>query len=249
MNESHLGDELHAYVDNELSVERALEVRSHLASCARCRKDFEQVRSLRELLQRTLAPTEPTAAFLRKLQHSVRRADPARWQRRMVRASWAAGPLAAAALLVLFVLPTVRHGPGDLTGEVVAAHLRSLQADHLTDVASSDRHTVKPWFQGKVPFSLPVRDFREQGFALEGGRLDYLDGQPVAALVYRARQHAINAFVWPAGAAHDTPPQKEHRTGVHALHWVADGMAFWLVSDTADEELEHLAALLREPAG
>ncbi len=249
MNEGHLGDALHAYVDNELSVERALEVRSHLATCGRCRSDFEQVRALRALLQRTLGPTEPTAAFLRKLQHSVRRADPGRWRRRLVRASWATGPLAAAALVLLFALPAVRSGPGDVTGEVVAAHLRSLQAGHLTDVASSDRHTVKPWFQGKVPFSLPVRDFREQGFPLEGGRLDYLDGQPVAALVYRARQHAINAFVWPAGAAHDTAPLREHRSGLHALHWVADGMAFWLVSDAGDEDLERLAALLREPQG
>ncbi len=247
MNENHLGDALHAYVDNELSVERALEVRSHLASCARCRSDFEQVRSLRGLLHRTLEPAEPRAAFLRQLQHAVRRADPARWQRRLVRASWATGPLAAAALVLLFVLPAVRGGRGDVTGEVVAAHLRSLQAGHLTDVASSDRHTVKPWFQGKVPFSLPVRDFREEGFTLEGGRLDYLEGQPVAALVYRARLHAINAFVWPAGGAHDMAPVREHLSGLHALHWVADGMAFWLVSDVGDEELERLAALLRAP--
>jgi anti-sigma factor RsiW len=247
MNESHLGDALHAYLDNELSVERALEVRSHLASCPRCRQEFEQTRALHELLQRTLKPSEPSAAFLRRVRHAVRRADPARWRRRTSRMAWAAGPLAAAALVVLFALPAVRGLPTDLTAEVVAAHLRSLQADHLTDIASSDRHTVKPWFEGKVPFSLPVRDFREQGFGLEGGRLDFLDGQPVAALVYRARQHAINVFAWPGGGAHDVPPRRETRYGIHSLHWVSDGMAWWVVSDVGDEELEHLAALLQEP--
>jgi anti-sigma factor RsiW len=248
MNEAHLGEALHAYVDNELSVERALEARSHLVSCARCQKDLEEVRALRGVLHRTLKPAEPSAAFLRQLRQSVRQADPARWRRRVARTAWVSSPFAAAALLVLFTLHSFSPPAQDMTGEVVAAHLRSLQAGHLTDVASSDRHTVKPWFQGKVPYSLPVRDFREQGFALEGGRLDYVGGQPVAALVYRARQHAINAFVWPAAGGRDAAPRWESRAGIHALHWVADGMAFWLVSDAGDGELERLAALMRTPA-
>jgi len=247
MNGSHLGEALHAYVDNELSVERALEARAHLVSCTRCQKDLEEVRALRSVLQRTLKPAEPSAAFLRQLRHSVRQADPARWRRRVARTAWVSGPLAAAALLVVVALPSFGPPASDMTGEVVAAHLRSLQAGHLTDVESSDRHTVKPWFQGKLPYSFSVRDFREQGFALEGGRLDYVGGQPVAALVYRARQHAINAFVWPAGATRDTAPRWESRTGIHALHWVADGMAFWLVSDVGDGELERLSSLMRAP--
>ncbi|MGO8971328.1 MAG: anti-sigma factor family protein [Myxococcaceae bacterium] len=246
MNERHLGDALHAYVDNELSVERALEARSHLATCERCRQDFEQLRALRDVLQRTLTPTEPSAAFLRKLRHSVRTAAPPPWTERMTRTVWTVGPLAAAALVVLFALPSSRRPSADLTGEVVAAHLRSLQAAHLTDVASSDRHTVKPWFQGKVPFSFPVRDFAEQGFLLEGGRLDYLAGQPVAALVYRARQHAINAFVWPAGSSPEVAPKAASRAGVQSLHWVSDGMMWWLVSDVDAAELERLASLLHE---
>ena len=247
MNENHLGDALHPYVDNELSVERTLEARSHLSTCARCRQDVEQVRALREVLQRTLEPAEASAAFLRKLRRSVRQADPTRWRTRLSQAAWVSAPLAAAALVVLFALPASKTPTGDLTGEVVAAHLRSLQASHLTDVASSDRHTVKPWFQGKVGFSLSVRDFAEQGFPLEGGRVDYLDGQPVAALVYRARQHAINVFSWPMGTA-DTAPRRESRNGIQALHWVSGGMAWWVVSDVGDEELLRLVALLRTPA-
>ncbi|MGO9830924.1 MAG: anti-sigma factor family protein [Myxococcaceae bacterium] len=246
MNERHLGDALHAYVDNELSVERTLEVRSHLASCAACRRDLDQIRSLRAVLQRTLTPSEPSAAFLRKLRHSVRAADSSRWRTRLTRTAWSLGPLAAAALVVVFASPPIRRASGDLTGEVVSAHLRSLQAAHLTDVASSDRHTVKPWFQGKVPFSFPVRDFGEQGFVLEGGRLDYLAGQPVAALVYRARQHVINVFVWPSNAAGDVAPQSASRAGVNSLHWVSDGMVWWLVSDVDAAELERFSSLLHD---
>jgi anti-sigma factor RsiW len=247
MSENHLGDTLHAYVDNELSVERALEVRSHLASCARCRQDFERVRALSDVLQRTLRPSEPSADFFRKMHASIERADPSRWQRRARRAAWASGPFAAAALVLLFLLPGLRRPSTDLTGEVVASHLRSLQAGHLTDVASSDRHTVKPWFQGKLPFSFSVRDFREQGFALEGGRLDYVDGQPAAALVYKVREHVINVFVWPSSAAGDATPRRDGRAGIHALHWTSDGMSYWLASDVDEEELGRLAALLRTP--
>jgi anti-sigma factor RsiW len=246
MNQTHLGDALHAYVDNELSVERALEVRAHLASCPACRQDFERVRALRDVLQRTLKPAEPSAAFLKKLRQSVRRAQPVPWKRRGARLAWMAGPIAAAALVGFFVVSSMRPVE-DFTGEVVAAHLRSLQADHLTDVVSSDRHTVKPWFEGKVPFSLPVHDFREQGFVLEGGRLDYLGGQPVAALVYRAGRHAINAFVWPAKGIQESPPQAETRKGIQSLRWVSGGMSWWLVSDIESPELQHLAALLQGP--
>jgi anti-sigma factor RsiW len=248
MNEAHLGDRLHAYVDNELSVEHALEVRSHLASCLRCRHDFEQVRALRGVLQRTLKPSEPSAAFLQKLRRVVRKADFPTWHRRVVQLSWVAGPLAAAALVLTFGLFSTQPGRGALTDEVVAAHLRSLQANHLTDILSSDRHTVKPWFEGKLPFSLPVHDFQEQGFSLEGGRLDYVGRQPVAALVYRSRKHAINAFVWPADGVPDSAPRSDTRSGIQSLHWVSQGMAWWLVSDVGEAELQSLALLLRKPA-
>jgi anti-sigma factor RsiW len=244
----HLGDALHAYVDNELSPERSLEVRAHLASCTQCRHIYENVRALRAVLQRTLRPAEPSANFLRRLRQSVRRADPARFHRRAGRVAWAAGPLLAAGLAVAVVSPVLRAPGADLTGDVLEAHLRSLQASHLTDVASSDRHTVKPWFQGKLPFSIPVADFREQGFALEGGRLDYVGGRPVAALVYRARQHVINVLVWADPGAADSAPRAESRNGIHAVHWTGSGMTFWVVSELGEDELQRLVALLREPA-
>ncbi len=247
MNESHLGEALHAYLDNELSAERALEAHSHLGSCPSCRRELAQMRRLRDVLHRSLGPSEPSVAFFRTLQQSLRQADPGRWRRRLARAAWSAGPLAAAVLLVLFALQPARPPSNDLTGEVLAAHLRSLQPGHLTDVMSSDRHTVKPWFQGKLPFSPPVLDFSGQGFTLEGGRLDYVGSQEVAALVYRSGQHAINALVWPAPGERDVAPRAETRAGFHALHWVSDGMAWWLVSDIGEADLQRLASLLRTP--
>jgi anti-sigma factor RsiW len=245
MTETHLNDTLHAYVDNELSVEGALEARAHLANCPRCRNDFEEIRVLRDVLQKSLQPTEPSATFLGKLHRSVHQLEPARQRSRKGVAAWIAAPLVAVAAALLVVLPTRHQSSADLADEVVSAHLRSLQAAHLTDVASSDRHTVKPWFQGKVPFSLTVRDFSEEGFSLEGGRLDYLDGQPVAALVYRVRQHAVNLFVWPAPTSRDSTSVAGVLSGIRTLHWTSSGMNWWLVSDVDGEDLIRLASLLR----
>ena len=118
-------------------------------------------------------------------------------------------------------------------------------AEHLYDVESTDQHTVKPWFQGKVDFSLPVKDFKDQEYPLEGGRLDYLDDRPVAALVYRRHKHVINLFVWPAADA-DSPPQTTTRRGYNLLHWTQGGLQFWAVSDLNAEELAEFGRLQRE---
>ena len=155
---------------------------------------------------------------------------------------------ALACLLTVFV---VQHGQREqelrsrMVAEVVGSHVRALMAAHLTDVASTDQHTVKPWFQGKLNYAPPVRDFKEQGFPLIGGRLEYLDGQPVAALVYRHGQHAINVFVWPGSAAAGALPGQQ---GFHVQQWADGGMQLWAVSDVSPADLETLKRLWLTPA-
>jgi anti-sigma factor RsiW len=133
-----------------------------------------------------------------------------------------------------------------LVQEVASSHIRSLQWKHLVDVPSSDKHVVKPWFNGKLDFSPPVPVPSTEAFPLLGGRLDYLDGRPVAALVYKRREHVINVFLWPGPANADTPPRRETRQGYQLIHWSRAGMNCWVVSDLAPGELNELAERLRE---
>jgi len=131
-----------------------------------------------------------------------------------------------------------------LVSELVASHVRSLQVDHLSDVASSDRHTVKPWFNGKLDFAPTVIDLAARGYALEGGRLDYLGGRTVASLVYRHGPHPINLYTWPDPGPDEGPVRRE-RQGFRLVHWRTGGMAYWAVSDLAADEMDAFVAALR----
>src|SRR5262249_33837628 len=155
-------------------------------------------------------------------------------------------PAAVAILIAIVVAPRVFRFEDQkqfLVREVVAAHVRSTLAAHLIDVASSDRHTVKPWFQGKLDYSPPVQDFAGEGFQLAGGRVDYLDDRPVAGLVYRHGAHVINVFIWPASEPGGAP-MTISRNGYEVEHFVHAGMNFWIVSDTTADEIHKLANLL-----
>jgi len=147
---------------------------------------------------------------------------------------------ALAACLVLFVVHTEEDQR--IVGDVVSAHLRSLQGDHLIDVQSTDQHTVKPWFNGRLEVAPPVIDLTAQGFTLIGGRLDYVDGRPVAAIVYKRRAHVINLFVWPVADLKDSAPTSTTREGFNLLHWTCSGMSFWAVSDVNPAALRRFEA-------
>jgi anti-sigma factor RsiW len=156
-------------------------------------------------------------------------------------------PAGVAALALVLALPWLMHRSTDsrLAQEVVSAHIRSLMADHLTDVASTDQHTVKPWFTGKVTFSPPVADLAAQGFPLVGGRLDVLKEQPVAALVYQRRKHFINLFIWPSTRTVSAREQSLSQRGYNLVHWIEDGMDCWAVSDVNGADLQEFMQAVR----
>jgi anti-sigma factor RsiW len=156
---------------------------------------------------------------------------------------------AASLGLIGFSLARAGRTADDLLAqEVLSSHVRSLQAMHLTDIESSDRHVVKPWFSGKLDASPAVHDLKAHGYPLAGGRLDYLDGRPVAALVYRRRAHVINLFTWPAAQDGDGKVRTQARQGFNVMHWAQAGMNYWAVSDLNQEELQQFIRLVQDPS-
>ncbi len=150
----------------------------------------------------------------------------------------------AASLVFVAGLSSLESVADPVMQQVVSSHVRSMMAEHLTDVDSSDRHTVKPWFGGKLDFSPQVEDLSAEGFPLVGGRLDYVASRPVAALVYRRQQHMINLFIWPSSGA-ATRPRLHMQQGYQVFDWSKDGMQYWLISDLNASELQMLAERLR----
>ena len=241
-----LSEKLTGYLDQELDPRVAGEVEAHLRQCVACSARVERERRLRAAVQSHLPPLRAPERLRSRI-----RADLRARTRAVRRGSSLPAWLATAAALILGVgggwalrgLQSTRIGELDLASQVVASHVRSLQGGHLTDVASSEHHTVKPWFAGKLDFSPPVPDFTSQDFALKGGRLDYLGERPVAALVYGRRQHVINLFVWPGSDAAPAPTAISRR-GYHIVHGAAAGMTYWAVSDLNPTELAQFAQLV-----
>jgi anti-sigma factor RsiW len=156
--------------------------------------------------------------------------------------AFASGVVLSVVVMFFYVAP----GQDRLTAQVIDGHVRSMMVAHLSDVVSTDQHTVKPWFNGKLDYSPPVRDLAAQGFALAGGRLDYLDGRPVAALVYQHKLHTINVFVWPVRDKSLTNYHSMSRQGFNVISWQQEGMQYWAVSDLNASDLKHFAELLRQ---
>ena len=245
---------IHGYLDGELDLVRSLEVEQHIHECEVCARTYSNQTALRSSLKNDSLYYTAPEKLKKRIQSSLRKEARSKMSERTFGWRWLAVGASLAFMLLIGVvvwrLVPGSIGPsGDelLAQEVVSDHVRSLQMPgHLTDVLSSDQHTVKPWFDGKVDFAPPVRDFASQDFRLYGGRLGYLNNRPVAALTYQHRLHYINLFIWPAEQAGSTDQVAIQRQGYNLIHWSGSGMNFWAISDLNSVELREFAHLVQQ---
>ena len=250
------------YLDGELDARTNQEIEHHLLECIKCPQAYELQRDLVRAVESS-APYFRAPAELRESIQSSLRAEISRQplgsssearrpipsngksQPRVVfmpQWSWLAlaAAIIAAAIIAVNVVPRWQGSRADqfLATELIAGHVRSLMASHLTDVASSDQHTVKPWLDTKLDFAPAVFDLTSDGFPLIGGRLDYIENRPVAALVYQRRKHFINLFIWPAESVMTTADETISHQGYQLVHWIDGDFNYWAVSDVSDGDLQ-----------
>ena len=214
-------------------------------------EDIKMTRLVKENITRHEAPSALRRQILQDIRQHRQSPRPGRLRAWIVSlgAQWTSLSMGVVTgVLVTSICAHLYFSPSEdaLAEEVVISHVRSLMVDHLSDVASTDQHTVKPWFKGKLDYAPPVQDFANRGFALVGGRIDYVDHRAVAALVYQHKEHVINAFVWPATQA-DSSVRQRTRRGFNMIEWNAEGMRYWVVSDISLDDLEEFARLTRAP--
>jgi anti-sigma factor RsiW len=241
---------MHALIDGELDAGHAREVEAHMADCPRCAAELADYRVMREALAKPALRHQAPAALRARIDAALPAARAsnvvanvganvvAMPSRRSFLRGMATGGLVSGALAAsLLVFVARRDEDQRILGDVVSAHLRALQGDHLIDVVSTDQHTVKPWFNGRIDLAPPVVDLTKQDFALIGGRLDYIDGQPVAAIVYKRRAHVINLFVSQSSGP-ELPATMEELQGFNVWRWGHADFSFYAVSDINAEELQ-----------
>jgi len=248
-----------SYMDHELDLVRQLELEQHLKECSSCSRAYAERRSLQAAIKSAPLAFEAPAGLEQDVRRALRRAAGTNtsasakgffprlgwnWT------GWFAGAMSATAVAVAligvgprFLQPSLDDR---LAQEVTSGHVRSLITNHLIDVVSTNQHVVKPWFNGRLDFSPSVRDFSDHGFPLTGGRLDYLAGRPVAALVYHRAAHPINLFTWPSPPGEDLKEKMLSRQGYHLIRWSHGGMTYWVVSDLNENELKDFAELVQK---
>lgn len=263
MNCEEIKNLMDAYLDGELDLITSQKVEEHLRDCPKCEQAYEVETAMAHAISQAAPYYKAPPELRERIQSSLRNEIGAKATRNGIRGSqvmrtrkqpearatllgmpwnWLAlaAAIALAAIVASSFLPRLRQPGADqfLATQLIASHVRSLMADHLTDVASSDQHTVKPWLDTKLDFAPPVVDLSSEGFPLIGGRLDYLDNRPVAALVYGRRKHFINLFVWPVASDEPKTPKTITREGYQLLHWADLDFNYWAVSDVNLDDLQ-----------
>jgi anti-sigma factor RsiW len=245
---------LHALIDGELDAGHALEVENHVAGCKRCTAALADYRAMSAAVAGANLRYTAPSSLRERIEASLPQPKSAEIlpmpSRRSVLRGFALGSAVSAIAATGLVAIVLRNDDEQrIESEVVSAHLRSLQAGHLIDVVSTDQHTVKPWFNGKLDVSPPVIDLTAQGFTLIGGRLDYLDARAIGAVVYKRRQHVINLFVAQTGNTERKPAKMETMQGFSVLRWSEQGMNFWAVSDIGADELNEFGEKFEKALG
>jgi anti-sigma factor RsiW len=241
---------LHAHIDGEIDATSTLELKSEIEASPALRQEMERLSALHHVMQTRATRFNAPSRLSKSVHTALSRAQadsmplgvPSWWR------TLAIGSSAAAVALLLWALGSTfldREPRRAVIEEVVSAHVRSLMADHLTDLASTDRHSVKPWLSNRLDFAAPVNEFTSEGFALVGGRLDYIAGKPAAAIVYRYRQHIINLFVWVSPVSTDSSIRLATHRGYNSANFESAGMSYWAVSDLNQDDLGQFAKLLQ----
>jgi anti-sigma factor RsiW len=229
------------YADGELDAAGIVELEKHIHDCPTCALAWRNAQTLKKSVKQDslffTAPPDLRRRIKAELRSQIETAP--RWN--FWNWNWlttATTSVATACLALLLTVTLTRPSAEQrLTQEIISSNIRSLMADHMLDVVSTDQHTVKPWFNGKLDFSPPVRDLVAQEFPLIGGRLDYISGRSVAALVFHRNKHVINLFIWPVNEKDSNPAASASLQGYDVIHWTNAGMTFWAVSDLNKKEL------------
>ncbi len=249
---------LHGFIDGELDSVHAAQFEDHLGTCENCRAEIERVGAVRKIVDQDGVRWKPPEALRSQVLSMLSfeqaattsvlptQHQPPLWRRTLdfIR-HWSFVPSLAVLAASGFLFVNAPSQTLLLQDEIMASHVRSMMADHLTDVLTSDQHTVKPWFNGKIDFSPPVSDLAKDGFPLVGGRVDYVGGRTVAALVYRRHGHIINLFIWPAAPGARTTTEHD---GYNMAQWSDGGLMFWAISDVASGDLAEFETFFRSAA-
>ena len=247
MNHDEAAPLLSAYRDGELDLATCVKLEAHMAECPRCQQMLADDNELVDLLQAEVPAYKPSPFLRTRIEAQLREkkaASPARRSWNPVALAWTYSGFATAALVVCGLAIFWTQQLPAVDGEAVANHVRSLQVNHLMDVASTDQHTVKPWFAGKLDYSPQVIDLTASGYPLIGGRLDVLDHRNVAAIIYQRRKHYINLFIWPSdsGSLHE---KLYEQNGYHVLGWTRSGMNYLAVSELGEQEFQDFIKMIQ----